>query len=192
MVDIVVEILETLNPMDLMDLCDATESTMLDTYGFNVGRKQWQPPLRSDLESYFNGVMLVSERKMIVARVDGTIAGSVQIILPSTSDQTSSFAVYLDNHFVAPWARNLGLSKQMIRFIERYALDNRYTVIKLSVRSNREAAINLYESLGYKRWGVLDKYEKIGSKMISGYFYWKDLEEAPVSLIKTSVHLHQS
>jgi len=177
-VDVVVEILDKLNSLDLMDLCDATESTMLDTYGFSVGAKQWQPPLRSDLENYFKGVMLVQERKLIVARIDGTIAGSIQVVLPAVSNQTSDFAVNIDNHFVAPWSRNLGISKQMLRFVEKYTLSSGYTMIKLSVRSNREAAINLYESFGYKRWGVLEKYEKIGSQMISGFFYCKDLDVA--------------
>ncbi|MEQ9116496.1 MAG: GNAT family N-acetyltransferase [Rickettsiales bacterium] len=169
-----VELLTELNSLDLMDICDATESTMLDTYGFSVGFKQWAPPLRSDLEAYFNGVMLIPERKLFVARVDGTIGGSLQLMIPHDTNQTSNFSVSLDNHFVAPWARNLGLSRKLLEEAEQFARENGFSQVKLSVRSNREAAISLYESCGYKKWGVLKNYEKVANKMFSGFFYVKD------------------
>lgn len=175
MPEITVELLKELNPLDLMDICDATESTMLDTHGFSVGFKQWKPPLRQDIEAYFKGVMLIPERKMFVGRIDGTIAGSLQLLLPYSTDQVSSFLVRLDNHFVVPWGRNLGLSKKLLTTAEDFARRGGYSLIKLSVRSDREAAINLYEKFGYKRWGVLDKYEKVGNRIFSGYFYSKDL-----------------
>jgi len=170
-----IELLDKLHNLDLMDLCDATEATMLDTYAFSLGYKQWSPPIRDHLESYFKGVMLVPERKLIVGRVDGTIVGSLQLILPHETNQTSNFIVSIDNHFVAPWARNLGIAKKVLVFAENYAKSRGYEVVKLSVRSIRDAAITLYESCGYKRWGTMDRYERIGDKTISGYFYSKDL-----------------
>ena len=170
-----VELLETLNTLDLMDLCDATEATMIDTYGFNVGCKQWQPPLRDNIESYFKGVMVVPERKLIIGRTDDTISGSLQLVLPHSSNQTSNFIVSIDNHFVAPWARNLGIAKKMLVFAEDYAKSYNYKVVTLSVRSVREAAITLYESCGYKKWGTMEKYECVGDKIVSGYFYSKNL-----------------
>lgn len=178
MVEIRVELLEELSLVDLMDLCDATEATMLDTHSFSVGLNQWQPPLKSDLKQYFKGVMVVPERKLIVGRLDNTIAGSVQVVLPHKSNKTSHFAVSLDNHFVAPWARNLGIARAILKFAEEYAKSNNYGLVKLSVRSNREAAITLYESCGYQKWGALDKYEMIGNQMVGGYFYCKELLQA--------------
>lgn len=175
-VKITVELLEKLNSLDLMDLCDATESTMLDTYGFNMGFKQWQPPLRDNLESYFKGVMIVPERKLIIARTDNTIAGSLQLALPHSSNQTSNFRVSIDNHFVAPWARNAGVAKKMLLFTEEYAKAKGYLVVDLSVRSTHEPAITLYESCGYKKWGTMEKYHRVGDKIISGYFYSKNLQ----------------
>jgi ribosomal protein S18 acetylase RimI-like enzyme len=170
-----IELTEKLNTLDLMDLSDATEATMLDTYAFSIGYRQWSPPIRDHIESYFKGIMLVPERKLIVARVDGTIVGSLQLILPHESNQTSNFIVSLDNHFVAPWARSFGIGKQMLVFAEDYARSKGYEVIKLSVRSIRDSAITLYESSGYKKWGTMNKYERIGNNIISGHFYSKDL-----------------
>ena len=119
--------------------------------------------------------MLVPERKLFVARIDGTIGGSLQLVTPHDTHQTTSFSVTLDNHFVAPWARNVGLSRKLLYAAENYAKENDYSQIKFSVRSDREAAISLYESCKYKRWGVLPNYEKVANKMFSGYFYVKDL-----------------
>ena len=177
MVEIKIELLEKLNPLDLVDLCDATEATMIDTYGFSVGSSQWQPPLRREIESYFKGVMLVPERQLIVGRLDNTIAGSLQLVTPSLFNKTSDFAVSLDNHFVAPWARNLGMARALLEFAEKHVSSKGYKLIKLSVRSNREAAVTLYEKCGYKKWGTLDKYENIANNMVSGYFYYKDLQK---------------
>jgi ribosomal protein S18 acetylase RimI-like enzyme len=180
MAETTIELLEQLNPLDLVDLCDATEATMLDTFGFSVGFNQWHPPLRRELESYFKGVMLVPERKLIVGRLDNTIAGSLQLIIPSLSNKTSNFAVSLDNHFVAPWARNLGMAKALLEFSERHALSKGYKLIRLSVNSMREAAITLYESYGYKKWGTLEKYENVANQIVSGYFYYKDLQKEKI------------
>ncbi len=174
MVQILIEKLDKLTQKDLMELCDTTEATMLDTFGFTIGFQRWQPPLRHDLEVYFKGVILVPERHLIVARVDGTIAGSIQLLfVPIHSAFT--FAVSVDNHFVAPWARNFGFATKLLEFAESYSKNKGRTLIKLNVRSDMDAAINLYKKANYKRWGVLKKYAMVNKHYVSGYFYSKDL-----------------
>ena len=160
---------------DLCDLCDATEATMRDTYGFSIGFNRYESPGRSQLESYFRGILLVPEREIIVGRFDKVIAGSIQLVKPSPSNETSAFAANVDNHFVAPWARGFGLAKALLVAAEDKAREDGFTVIKLSVRANREAAIKLYESCDYTRWGTLDKYEMYGGEIIAGHFYYKNL-----------------
>jgi ribosomal protein S18 acetylase RimI-like enzyme len=174
-IKIAIELLEKLNPLDLMDLCDATEATMDETEGFNMGSKQWTGAVRDHLELYFKGLMLVPERKIVIGRIDSTISASLQLSLPHSSNQTSNFIVSIDNLFVCPWARNIGIARKMLLFAEEYAKSNGYKVIKLSVRSTRVNAISLYESCGYNRWGVMDQYELVGDKIVSGFFYSKNL-----------------
>jgi ribosomal protein S18 acetylase RimI-like enzyme len=174
MVKVVIEKLDSLDSKDLIDLCDVTEATMIDTFGFTIGFKQWQPPLRHDMEAYFKGIMIVPERQLIVARLDNTIVGSLQLLF-SPKNNTSFFAVTVDNHFVVPWARNFGIAKKLLEFSESYAREKGFKLIKLSVRSDLDAAINLYERAGYKRWGTLKKYQMLGNQFISGFFYCKDL-----------------
>lgn len=174
--DIKIERLTKLSSMDLNDLCDATESTLLDdSFSFSIGMNRTEPPVRDRLEAYWKGVMLVPERQLIIGRLDGVIAASVQLITPAPSNQTSSFAGSIDHHFVAPWARGHGLAKDLIKAAEDAAREHGLKILRLSVRANLEAAVKMYESCGYKRWGTLDKYEMVEGKMLAGHYYYKDL-----------------
>jgi len=170
-----VELLKRLNSADLLTLCESAESTMLDTYGFSIGSKKWQPPMNRDLEEYFSGVMLIQERQLIVGRVAKDIVGSLQLLLPHKQNKISSFAMSIHDLFVIRPARYSGIAQAMFKFAEDYARAARYKLIKLSLRADMEAAITLVEKLKYKRWGVLDKYEFAGDQIISGYFYCKEL-----------------
>jgi ribosomal protein S18 acetylase RimI-like enzyme len=172
---ITIEKLNQYSGPELSDLCDATEATMSDTKGFTIGFSHWETPHRNLIEDYFRGILLVPERQLIIGRLDGVIAGSIQLVKPNLNNQTTSFAASVDNHFVAPWARGYGIAKGLLMAAEEEATTHHCSVIKLSVRETRDAAIKLYETSGYKRWGTLDKYEMVGNQMIAGYFYYKAL-----------------
>ena len=172
---VTVERLETFKSSDVDDLCECLEQTMEDGLGFSIGFKQTIAPSRERLESYWKGVLLVPDRELYVGRLDGMIAASIQMIKPSPSNQVQSFAVYAREHFVAPWARGHGLAKFLLAAVEDSARVQGYKIVKLEVRSSQDGAIALYENLGYKRWGVLDKYEMVDGKYVAGYFYYKDL-----------------
>ena len=170
-----IEILKKFSSADLVALCQIAESTMLDTYGFSIGSKRWYPPMITDLEQYFSGVMLIQERELLVGRIDNNIVGSLQLLLPHVLNKSSSFAVSIHDLFVVRTARNLGVAEAMLKFVENYCKECKYKLIKLSIRSDMTPAIALIEKLGYKRWGVLDKFELLGDTIVSGYFYCKDL-----------------
>lgn len=157
---------------DLNELVQATEDAIRDGIGFN-----WMVPPGTDvLEKYWNGVLVVPDRVLFVGRLDGTLAGSIQLVRPGISKETSSFAASLDAHFVAPWARGHGLAKLLLEAAEREARTLGFTVLKLSVRQTQEAAISLYEEMGYIRWGTLPTYEYVNAQMIAGAFFYKNLE----------------
>lgn len=182
---ILIEKINSFKGTDLTDLCDATESTLSDdALSFNIGLGRVDTQAREHLEAYWKGVVLVPERELIIGRLDGMIAASIQLVKSSPNDQTSAFSATVDNHFVAPWARGFGLAKELLKAAENEALNAEISVLKLSVRSNLKTAIKLYEASGYKRWGTLTKYEKIDGKFISGYFYCKDIEAPDATTIK--------
>lgn len=171
-----ISILQHLKPSDLDMLCQATEDTLDDsTESFSIGLSRSQSPSREVLESYWKGVRVIPERILMVGRIDGVIASSLQLIKPAPNNQTSSFAGVIEGHFVAPWARGHGLAKELLSAAEEEARRNKLSLIKLSVRASSKTAITLYESCGYQRWGTLEKYEMLEDKMIAGHFYCKDI-----------------
>ncbi|MBN8828350.1 MAG: GNAT family N-acetyltransferase [Sphingobacteriia bacterium] len=173
--EIIIETPKALSSNALVELCDATLETINSQNGFSIGFAKIYNTDKNMLEKYFKGVMLVPERQLIIAKFDGVIAGSIQLVKSHPSYETMSFACSVDNHFVVPWARGYGIAKKLLEFAENEARKLGYSVIKLSVRENRTAAISLYESKGYTKWGVLPKYEIVDGKIISGHFYYKEI-----------------
>lgn len=173
---ILIEKISSFKGTDLADLCDATESTLNDNdMSFSIGLDQTDLLLRDKIESYWKGVILVPERQLIIGRLDGVIASSIQLVKPNPNNQNMAFAGNIENHFVAPWARGYGLAKELLKAAEHEAVKANLSILKLSVRANLKTAAALYEYCNYKCWGTLDKYEKINGQFIAGYFYYKDL-----------------
>ena len=76
---------------------------------------------------------------------------------------------------MTPWARGHGLARGLVEAVERAAIDDGFEVMNLDVRETQEAAITLYEGLGYQRWGSHPAYARVGGETIAGYFYTKRL-----------------
>ena len=122
------------------------------------------------------GVTVVPNRDLFVGRLDGVIAGAIQLVKPAASKQNQAFRVRISNHFVAPWARGHGMAVQLLNDAEDDAKRNGFRAITLEVRETQKRAIDIYESHGYKKWGELPYYEMINGRMVAGYFYAKTLE----------------
>lgn len=168
---ITIDIVETLTPADLNDLCDATDAAVEAGGGFG-----WiEPPAREVMERYWKGVTVVPERHLLLARMDGIVCGAVQLVEPSRHNEAQAFSAQLLAAFIAPWARGRGAGRQLTETAEKLAKDMGYKVLQLDVRDTQAAAIHLYESLGYKRWGVNPAYAQVDGKIISGYFYSKTI-----------------
>ncbi len=167
-----VERVERLRRADLSDLCEATEAAILDGNGFGWLR----PPPRGQLEAYWRGVLVVPERDLFVARLDRVVAGSAQLLRPPPNHEARAFAATLSIHFVAPWARGHGLARALVDAVEQAARDEGFEVLNLDVRETQTAAIRLYESCGFERWGTLPWYARdTEGEMIAGHFYVKRL-----------------
>ncbi len=51
-----------------------------------------------------------------------------------------------------------------------------YEVLNLDVRETQTAAIALFESLGFVRWGEHPAYARVKGRFIKGFFYTKLLK----------------
>src|SRR5688572_27859440 len=148
------EITKPLSPADLNDLCDATDAAIEGGGGFG-----WiSLPAREVLERYWKGVLVVPERHLLLARMDGVVCGAAQLVEPSRHNEAQSFCAQLLAGFVAPWGRRRGAGRKLVEMGEKLALEMGYKVLQLDVRETQDAAIRLYESMGYRRWGTNPAY----------------------------------
>jgi ribosomal protein S18 acetylase RimI-like enzyme len=168
-----IEEAETFAGNDLAELCDLAADAIVDGDGF-----LWvKVPAARILENYWHGVLLVPERSLFIARLDGRIAGTAQLVRPSVNNESGAFAAQITTLIVAPWARRHGLAHGMMQRLEELARGRGYTVLDLDVRSDRLPAIRLFEAHGFTRWGVKARYARIHGRYISGFYYSKNLDE---------------
>jgi ribosomal protein S18 acetylase RimI-like enzyme len=166
-----VEPLEAFEGTDLEDLCDAADAAIKAGGGFGWLRA----PPRHIMEAFWRGVLLVPERRLFAARLDGTICGSAQLVRPPRNNEAQAFAAQMMSNFIAPWARGHGLARQLVVAVEDAARASGFSILNLDIRDTQTAAIQLYESLGYERWGTHPAYARVDGQTIPGHFYFKRL-----------------
>lgn len=162
-------VVETLSRSDLNDLCDATDAAIDGGGGFGWLKK----PARDILERYWQGVIVAPTRWLFVARLDGVICGTTQVVLPPSNNEAQGHTVHLTTHFVAPWARGHGLAKMLMERVEDVCRERGFAVINLDVRETMDRAIALYESLGYVQFGLHPFSVRSEGKTIASRYYYK-------------------
>src|SRR6202789_4700816 len=115
--ELLIERLKHSSDDSLPTLCEATAAAILDGGGFG-----WvTPPGRRALETYFRGVLLVPERELFVARLDGNIVGSAILARPPRNNEAQAFAASLMHSYIAPYARGYGLARMLTAAVEARA-----------------------------------------------------------------------
>lgn len=172
-----VEHVTALSGADLNDLCDAADEAIKAGGGFG-----WVILPSSDiLESYWKGVLAMPSRMLFVARLDGVICGTAQLITPPRNNEAQSFTVTLTTNFVVPWARKgHGLARKLVEAVEKKAIEEGFSVINLDVRETLDTAINFYESMGYIHYGTHPYYARVDNEIIKGRYYYKVIDAEAV------------
>jgi len=171
--DMAVDRVASLPEDDLEALCEAADAAIIEGGGFG-----WvKSPGRRALERYFTGLMLVPERELFIGRLNGTIVGSAQLVRPPRNNEAQAFGATLMHAFVAPYARGHGLARLMLRRVEDRGRALGYQVLNLDVRETQEAAIHLYERMGFVRWGEHPAYARVNGRTVRGFFYYKLLQD---------------
>jgi ribosomal protein S18 acetylase RimI-like enzyme len=169
-----VEAVERLKGADLDNLCEAAELAVKADGGFG-----WlKAPPREALERYWRGVLAVPERTLFIGRIDGVVAGSVQLVRPPRNNEAQAMAVQGTTIFLAPWARGHGLARLMLGALEERAVVEGFAIINMDVRESQTKAIALCEAMGYTLWGVHPRYAKVDGRYVPGRFYFKDLTQS--------------
>jgi ribosomal protein S18 acetylase RimI-like enzyme len=161
-----------LTDTELAELCEATDAAIIEGGGFG-----WiEPQGRAALERHFRGVLLVPERELFIARLDGHVVGSAQLVRPPRNNEAQAFAAQLTHAYIAPYARGHGLARLMVRRVEERAAALGHRVLNLDVRETQTTAIALFESLGYVRWGTHPAYARVRGQTVAGHYYYKLIE----------------
>ena len=158
---------------DMQALCEATTAAILDGGGFG-----WvTAPGRQVLERYFRGLLMVPERSLFLGRLGGSIVGAAQMVRPPRNNEAQAMSATLMHSYVAPYARGHGLARLLTQAVADSARAMGYQVLNLDVRETQEAAIRLYESMGFVRWGTHPYYARASGRTLRGFFYTLKLQD---------------
>jgi ribosomal protein S18 acetylase RimI-like enzyme len=167
-----VDIANQVAPHDLEELCEATNAAIIEGGGFG-----WiQSQDRAALARHFRGVLLVPDRTLFLARLDGTVVGSAQLVRPPRNNEAQAFAAQLTHAYIAPYARGYGLARMLVQRVEEHAAAIGLRILNLDVRETQASAISLFEGMGYTRWGTHPAYARVDGRTVAGHFYFKLLE----------------
>ncbi len=170
-INISVEKLIKLSEVDLADLCNITEQAISAGGGFGWLRV----PTREVLNQYWNKITDNNLSNLIVGRLNGVIAGTLQLTYEAPNIESRKNIAQIKRHFVAPWARGYGLAKSMIDFSEQKAKEDNVKSIQLSIRETQDAAVQLFSGKNYKVWGENPYYAFINGSFIKGIYFYKNL-----------------
>ena len=170
-IKISVENLKKISDLDLADLCNITEQAIQAGGGFG-----WlSVPPRNILKKYWNGLMLINYKKLLVGRLNGGIAGALQLSFQPPNNEAQKNIANIHSHFVAPWARGYGLAKEMVDFAISSSKENNAKCLQLDIRETQKAAIHLFVSKGFIKWGENPYYSFINGKFIKGLYFYKNI-----------------
>jgi len=167
-----VERVAELSDHDMAELCEATDAAIIEGGGFG-----WiEPQGRAALERHFRGVLLVPERELFIARLNGLVVGSAQLVRPPRNNEAQAIGANLTHAYIAPYARGHGLARLMVQRVEERAAALGHRVLNLDVRETQATAIAVFEGLGYTRWGTHPAYARVRGQTVAGHYYFKPLE----------------
>jgi ribosomal protein S18 acetylase RimI-like enzyme len=97
----------------------------------------------------------------LIALIEDTVMGASVILLRNGLDIGRLYSLS-----VAQAARGKGLARRLLREGELAALEQGCRRMRLEVRKSNQAAINLYESAGYRQIGNIEAYYPDGETAV--------------------------
>lgn len=116
---------------------------------------KWRP----DIFEHTNSIMdeaeflkMIKNKEIFIAKIDEIIVGYVIISSKEKSIKGLKYrkelnieAIGVDENY-----RNQGIGTNLLEFIKKYAKENNYTDLRLTVNEENKRAIHLYEKMGFK------------------------------------------
>jgi len=101
----------------------------------------------------FRYLLTQANATTLVDEEAGQLRGYAIILYNRAISLARLYSIVIDSHF-----RGLGLGQTLLQASEQDAQENDCIIIRLEVRRDNPAAINLYRKSGYKQIGILSNY----------------------------------
>jgi len=136
------------------------------------------PFSHEDARSFWSETVLPGvrdgSRRVLVARVDGRITGTVQLCLATPPNQKHRADVA--KLLVHPSARRMGIARELMQSLEKIARTAGRWLLTLDTVTGSHAE-HLYRSLGYTAAGVIPNYARgsLTPELEATTIFYKDL-----------------
>jgi ribosomal protein S18 acetylase RimI-like enzyme len=114
----------------------------------------------------------------LVAEVDGAVAGYVRV-QPPTPLPENAHVSGITGLAVAPGARGRGVASALLTAAGQYARERGARKLSLRVLSTNDAALRLYERLGFRREGTLREEFLIDGRYVDDVIMARHLDGSP-------------
>lgn len=139
---------------DLLSLSETLEGCV--ALGASVG---FVPPFgQAEALTFWHQLLPIfaeGQRRILVARIDGKIVGTVQLVVSMSGN--GAHRAEVAKLLVHPNSRRLGIARKLMQSIEKLAKSENKSLLILDTVTDSEAQ-GLYHSLGYEVSGVIPDY----------------------------------
>ncbi len=138
------------------------------------------PPTEAEVAELLGetaGAAATDDAALLVAEVDGQPAGFAywrRYTRPTHRPHADIEKVAVD-----PRWQGRGIGRLLMQGLIRAAAESHVEVLTLDLRGDNERAARLYESLGFERYGVLERFVAVGERRYDKLFYALDLRQLP-------------
>ncbi|WEA02684.1 GNAT family N-acetyltransferase [Mucilaginibacter sp. SJ] len=123
--------------------------------GIITAERPFDSTLKPDPISYYDlkGFITSADVQVLVAEIDGEIAGSGYARIKKTPENYYDFEnyAYLGFMYVLPAYRGMGVNQAIIEELKKWAVEQGLTEIRLEVYNDNIGAIKAYEKAGFKK-----------------------------------------
>jgi RimJ/RimL family protein N-acetyltransferase len=157
-------------PGDAARLVELARDVGSEEEGWLITGGEWRTP--GEERRYLRSIRRHPDAAVFVAETDGTIIGRLSIARDPhpASDHVADVGLMVDRDH-----RRLGAGTALMVEAERWARQVGVHKLELHVFPHNEAAIALYEGLGYEREGFRRRHYRRGAELVDAILMAKEL-----------------
>ncbi len=160
----------TISEDDLESLIESTTAAILSEGVFD-----WHtPPESGVLRRFFEGLLLVPDRDVFIARSpDGSICGAAILAHAAHGSEIYGTSASITAFFIVPYEQGKGVGNLLLSALIERAQARGAKALDCRVRETLHDAIALLHNFGFTHWGTHPYFARIGDRTVRGLFFSK-------------------